>query len=106
MKTLALNNLGRALQLARSAAGVSQEDFVEVSGRTYISQLERCERHATLEKVDALAPVLGIHPATLVSLSYLTERFDANSVDALLDQIRSELTLISATFGKKNAKKV
>lgn len=97
MKTHPRNRLGRALQLARSAKVVSQEDFVEVSGRTYISQLERGERHATLNKVDELASILGMHPATLVALSYLGDRIDAASIGALLDQIRLELTAVIAT---------
>lgn len=95
MKTHPRNRLGRALQLARSVKGVSQEDFVGVSGRTYISQLERGERHVTLNKVDELASVLGMHPATLVALSYLTEGSNTRSISELLGQIQAELALIS-----------
>lgn len=50
---------------------MTQEDFVEVSGRTYISELERGAKKPTLAKLDQLAGLLGVHPVTLVSYAYL-----------------------------------
>ena len=55
MKRPPRNDFGHALRVARTAASLSQEAFSDVSGRTYISQLERGERHATLSKIDELA---------------------------------------------------
>jgi transcriptional regulator with XRE-family HTH domain len=95
MKTSPKNDLARALRKARLAAGLSQEGFGEVSGRTYISQLERGERHATLAKVDDLALVLGIHPASLVLLAYLPASVSEGSIEALLSVARAELLAIS-----------
>lgn len=95
MKTHPRNSLGRALQLARSAKGVSQEDFSAVSGRTYISEIERGLRNTTLNKVEELAEVLGMHPATLVALSYIVHQTDDDAIEALLDQIRSELITVT-----------
>ena len=91
MKSSPRNRLDQALRTARHAAGVSQEGFGDVSGRTYISQLERRERHATLSKIDDLAPVLGMHPASLVLLAYLPAKVSEGSVDRLLATVRAEL---------------
>ncbi|MDG0857254.1 helix-turn-helix domain-containing protein [Roseateles puraquae] len=95
MKLLRKNALGPALRCARSAQGVSQEDFGAVSSRTYVSQLERGERHATLSKVDDLSEVLGLHPATVAALAYLPHPPDLAAIERLLATIRAELTSIS-----------
>lgn len=94
MKTSPKNDLARALRMARLAAGLSQEGFGDVSGRTYISQLERGERHATLSKVDDLASVLGIHPVSLVALAYLPQRASQESVELLIETLRENLLLV------------
>lgn len=91
MKRPPRNDLGHALRVARTAASLSQEAFSDVSGRTYISQLERGERHATLSKIDELAAVLGIHPASLVAFSYLHPRASRESVEGLMATLREEL---------------
>ena len=96
MKSSPRNQLGLALRAARTAAGISQESFGDVSGRTYVSQLERGERHATLNKVDELAAVLGIHPASLVLSAYLPKRCNEGSIDALLAVVRAELLTLTA----------
>lgn len=61
----------KSLKELRLMKGVTQEGFSEVSSRTYISMLERGLRCPTLEKVDELAEVLGVHPLTLLCLTYL-----------------------------------
>lgn len=45
-----------------------------VSSRTYVSNLERGIKVPTIRKVDSLAAVLGIHPLTLLALSYIDTR--------------------------------
>lgn len=70
-----------------------------VSGRTYISQLERGERNATLSKVDELASVMGLHPATLVTLSYLPSPGFTADLDKLLLRVREEVIRLSAKEG-------
>ena len=70
-----------------------------VSGRTYISQLERGERNATLSKVDELASVMGLHPATLVTLSYLPSPSSTADLDKLLLRVREEVVRLSAKEG-------
>jgi transcriptional regulator with XRE-family HTH domain len=65
------SDFGRALRVARKAKGLPQESFDQVSSRTYISSLERGLKQPTVAKVDELAAVLGVHPLTLLALSYL-----------------------------------
>lgn len=90
MKSPPKNRFSRALRTARTARRLSQEDFGEVSGRTYISQLERGEREATLNKIDDLATVLAVHPGSLLLLSYLPVGATPEAVDRLLILIRHE----------------
>lgn len=71
MASSAVNSgFGRALKGARKARGLTQEDFTDVSGRTYVSALERGLKSPTLEKISALAQALELHPLTLVALAY------------------------------------
>lgn len=87
-----------ALRLARRRRGLSQEALGEVSGRTYISALERGLKSPTLQKVDALATAIDIHPVTLVALAYLVgerERGGKEEVTKrLLDQVRAQIEAI------------
>lgn len=62
---------GQALRQIRLQKRLSQEDFSDISGRTYLSNLERGKQSPTLEKINQLASVLGVHPAVLVNLTYL-----------------------------------
>lgn len=84
------NQFGTAFRNARLAQGLTQEDFANESGRTYISELERGVKQPTLQKIDDLAGPMGLHPLTILVLSYLIT-YDESSVDRLLNQIRSEL---------------
>lgn len=55
---------GAALKARRLEQGLTQEDFSDVSSRTYLSTLERGRKCPTLEKVSDLACVLQVHPLT------------------------------------------
>ena len=61
---------GKALKQVRKAKKLTQEDFSEVSSRTYISSLERGIKSVTLEKLDQIAEVLGVNPLTILTLAY------------------------------------
>lgn len=65
------NDFATSLRRARNFVGLSQEGFVPVSGRTYVSALELGIKSPTLGKVDELAQVLGVHPLTLLALAYM-----------------------------------
>lgn len=76
--------------MARLAKGLTQEDFANESGRTYISEVERGVKQPTLQKIDELAVPLGVHPLTTLALAYLV-KYDVLSADTLLDKVRAEL---------------
>ncbi|KTB85410.1 helix-turn-helix domain-containing protein [Pseudomonas syringae] len=65
--------VGAALKEAREAKGLTQEDFVGVSGRTYLSEIERGLKSPTLEKLDQLATRIGIHPLELLMSCYVKQ---------------------------------
>lgn len=81
---------GLALKSLRTSRQLTQEDFETVSSRTYLSTLERGLKSPTLEKVDALASVLKVHPLTLLVDCYLRADSEATLAD-LLRRIESEL---------------
>lgn len=83
-------SVGLAIKRTRNAKKITQEDFSEISSRTYLSTLERGLYSPTIEKVDAIAKVIGIHPLTLLTLSYLIESNDTDSTK-VLNQIQTEL---------------
>lgn len=83
-------SLGLAIQTSRKVKKITQEDFSEISSRTYISTLERGLYSPTVEKVDAIAKVIGIHPLTLLTLSYLINSKESDSTK-VLNQVKAEL---------------
>ena len=62
--------VGQRIRNYRTQKGLSQEKLAELSGchPTYIGQLERGEKNATLESIERIAAALGI------SLSKLFEK--------------------------------
>ncbi len=84
------NNFPKALKRARLVQGLSQEAFGLVSSRTYVSSLERGLKAPTLNKVDELAQVLGIHPLTLLALSYAID-CPRQEVALLMQKVTDEL---------------
>tara|TARA_B100000749_G_scaffold280770_2_gene278516 strand:- start:1467 stop:1796 length:330 start_codon:yes stop_codon:yes gene_type:complete len=86
------NSLGHALKTVRSARGLSQEAFSNVSSRTYLSSLERGLKNPTLIKVNEICRVLEVHPLTILALAYADG--DVAEVDKLLEQVRQELNAV------------
>jgi transcriptional regulator with XRE-family HTH domain len=84
------NDFAAGLRKTRYSQGLSQEDFALVSSRTYVSSLERGLKSPTLNKVDDLANTLGVHPLTLLFVSYL-QSFEGEAVQDLVDGVRREL---------------
>ncbi|TCD24505.1 XRE family transcriptional regulator [Pseudomonas sp. IC_126] len=81
---------GLALKQLRSERNLSQEDFSDISSRTYLSTLERGLKSPTLDKVDELASVLEVHPLTLLVGGYLLKDSPI-ALDELFRRIRAEL---------------
>lgn len=69
---------------------MTQEDFSDVSSRTYLSSLERGHKNPTLGKVDALCEVMGLHPLTLLTLAYASAGSPAE-IERLQEKVRAEL---------------
>ena len=89
------NKFPIALKKARGALGVPQERFSLASSRTYVSSLERGIKSPTLNKIDALAEVLELHPLTLLTLSYLGDG-GGPSVQDLFKRVTDELARVQS----------
>ena len=70
-------SIGQRIRNYRTSADLSQEKLAELSGchPTYIGQLERGEKNATIESVERIASALGI------SLSKLFEKLGEQGYD-------------------------
>lgn len=88
----AKHTLSEALKTIRKARGLSQEAFSDVSGRTYMSSLERDLKSPTLNKLAELCEVMEVHPLTLLTLAYAGD--DAQRAEQLLAQVRQELEAV------------
>lgn len=85
--------LANALKTIRTARGLTQEDFSNVSSRTYLSSLERGLKSPTIDKLQALAEVLNVHPVTILVLTFMNA--EDSSVDELLAKVRQELRTVT-----------
>jgi transcriptional regulator with XRE-family HTH domain len=61
---------GKALREIRISKGLSQEKMASAASRVYISSLERGLKSPTLITVEMIARELGVHPLTLLTLTY------------------------------------
>lgn len=70
--------IGQRIRNYRIQKGLSQEKLAELSGchSTYIGQLERGEKNATLESIERITSALGI------SLSKLLEKLSGEEKDS------------------------
>ena len=89
------NGFPHALKKARKAKGLSQEDFSDVSSRTYVSTLERGLYTPTLEKVEGLAQAIGIHPLTLLTMACLAAAKTSN-LEKLFALVKAEIEVMEA----------
>lgn len=88
---------GLALKQVRNRQQLTQEDFSNISSRTYLSTLERGLKSPALEKVEQLSNVLEVHPLTMMVVTYMLKEDDQdlasllktieNEVNAMLDQV-------------------
>ncbi|MGQ3091411.1 MAG: helix-turn-helix domain-containing protein [Methylophilus sp.] len=82
--------LGNVFMKVRKGRGFSQEDFGLISSRTYVSKLERGIASPTLIKLDQLARVMDVHPASIVVQSYLAYDKDTSALE-LMSRIMEDL---------------
>lgn len=87
--------LGKRIRNYRTAMGLSQEKLAELSGchHTYIGQIERGEKNATIESIQKIASALNI------SLSKLFEKLDAKK-----ESVRNIPLECYELLSEKNAK--
>jgi transcriptional regulator with XRE-family HTH domain len=90
--------IGKAIRIVRKARGLTQEDFSDVSSRTYLSTLERDMKSPTLEKLTQIATVLRIHPVTLLVLSNLPS-LSVSNVRRLMSVLERELDALAGATG-------
>ena len=79
-----------ALREFRISRKLTQEDFSGVSSRTYLSTLERGMKSPTLEKIDAISAVMGVHPLSLLTRCYLCAD-PSLSMEELAMRVEAEL---------------
>lgn len=89
MKATPKSDFPRALRTLRKVRDLSQEDFDKVSGRTYISALERGVKDPTLGKIEQLALVMNVHPLTLMTVAYASG--STADLDRLLSEVRDQI---------------
>lgn len=60
--------LAENLRILRSAAHISQEELAELCGlhRTYISDIERCNRNISIDNIERIANALQISASDLL----------------------------------------
>lgn len=81
---------GIALRNARIRQGLTQEDFHDISSRTYLGTLERGLKNVTVGKAAALAKRTGVHPLTLLIETFLILD-PTTDLAALIRQVQEEL---------------
>ncbi len=82
----------KALRHARKSRGLTQEDFSDISSRTYLSSLERGKKSPTLDKINVIAKTLNIHIVSLITLTCLhSESVSEKDLEKLLLDIRDEV---------------
>jgi transcriptional regulator with XRE-family HTH domain len=77
-----------ALRETRRVQELTQEDFSDVSSRTYLSTLERGMKSPTLDKLEEIASVLGIHPVALLTIAYC--KMEKSDAETFCKRIASE----------------
>lgn len=88
--------LGLAIKEIRLSKELTQEFFSDISSRTYMSVLENGKKRPSVEKVDSLANAIGVHPLTILTLSYLIANEELK-LDDLQKKIYDELKEINRT---------
>lgn len=92
---------GKGLRLARLARNLSQEEFVAVSGRTYVSEIERGTKAPTVGKVEQLAAVTRFHPLTLLTLGYCKTPTQKEAA-ALMSRVTVEIAEIIEAMAERD----
>lgn len=88
--------LGLAIKEIRLSKQLTQEFFSDISSRTYLSVLENGKKRPSVEKIDDLANAMGVHPLTILTLSYLIAN-EGLTLDDLQKKVSDEIREINRT---------
>ncbi|MFL1526521.1 helix-turn-helix domain-containing protein [Pseudomonas sp. O230] len=80
-----------ALKGMRSLRHMPQQRFFGSTSRAYITHLEQGRRCPGLAKIEDLAAVMDVHPASIVVECYLQKNPEID-LDSLLEKIKQDLT--------------
>ncbi|MND42845.1 helix-turn-helix protein [compost metagenome] len=83
--------IGTSIKSYRLRRDIPQESLGP--SQPYISNLEAGRGSASIDKIEQMAEVLGVHPMSIIFASYLTSSKEA-SKDQLFERIRIELAEI------------
>lgn len=83
--------IGISIKSYRLKRNIPQETLGP--SQPYISNLEAGRGSASIDKIEQMADVLGVHPVSIIFASYLASSEDANK-EQLLERIRVELAEI------------
>jgi len=71
-----------------------------VTGRTYISELERGKKTPTVTKIDQLSALMGLHPLTVLTLGYCKTPTQPEAA-AVLSRVSTELHEVFAALAER-----
>lgn len=87
-----------ALRRVRKSRNMTQEDFDQVSSRTYLSMLERGLKSPTLNKLEELAQAMQVHPLTLLLATYVEQNSDVPA-EELVQLVLEEFRRLGTPYG-------
>lgn len=85
---LVIKNLRNSRELSQEGLGPSQ---------SYISAIERGKWKPSIEKIEQIAEVVGVHPLTLLVLAY-QKQAPEQKPDELLKKIQREITSLKGSM--------
>jgi transcriptional regulator with XRE-family HTH domain len=80
--------IGAAIRAYRLKANVAQEALG--ASQSYVSALENGKWNMSIEKIEQIADVLGVHPVSIIIAGYISAGHERDK-KALLSRIRDEL---------------
>jgi transcriptional regulator with XRE-family HTH domain len=94
--------LGEAIKMIRTARQLTQEDFSDVSSRTYLSTLERGLKSPTINKIEQIAQTMNVHPLSILTLAYANA--EQRQIEDLAANVIGELRSVLPSVSKKTSK--
>lgn len=86
--------LGLVIKELRQQRGLPQEGLGP--SQSYISAIERGKWKPSLEKIEQVAAILSVHPASLLILAYLKQAPEGEA-DQILSDIHAEVADLRST---------